>query len=91
MMPLRHAAFPLCCALVLAGCAAAPPSEPARIDAARMNAHVSSLAGDDMEGRGPTSPGEAKAIAYIAAEFEKIGLEPVGPDRSWYQKVPLRR
>ena len=46
------------------------------------------LSSDAYEGRAPTSPAEAKTIAYIADRFAKAGLKP-GNKGSWYQKVPL--
>ncbi len=46
------------------------------------------LSSDAYEGRAPTSPAEAKTIAYIAERFRAAGLKP-GNKGSWYQKVPL--
>ena len=51
--------------------------------------HVEKLANDSFEGRGAGYPGERKAADYIAAEFKKIGLTPVGDSlrgrRSYFQ------
>lgn len=74
-----------------AACAALTPQprpDP-RIDPARLNAYVQELASDAYEGRAPATPGEARAVAWIAAQFQALGLEPAGPNGSWYQDVPL--
>ncbi len=68
---------------------AAPPANP--VDAQRLSEHVRILSSDEFEGRGPATPGEAKAIAYISEQYAKAGLQPGGPDGSWYQKVALNR
>ena len=51
----------------------------------RMIEHIDRLTGDEMQGRGPGSPGINKAADYIAQQFEKAGLEPGGPDNSYFQ------
>jgi Zn-dependent M28 family amino/carboxypeptidase len=59
------------------------------IDPARLQAHVRTLASDEFLGRGPATPGEEKTVAYIAEQFQAAGLQPGGPNGSWYQDVPL--
>ncbi|CAN5148624.1 M28 family metallopeptidase [soil metagenome] len=56
-----------------------------------MSETVRVLAGDDFEGRGPTTPGEEKAVGWIATQFQALGLEPAGDDGGWYQTVPINR
>lgn len=51
-----------------------------------MRGHVSFLASDLLEGRGTPSRGQDIAAEYIAAQFRRAGLEPVGDD-SFYQKA----
>jgi len=49
--------------------------------------HVNRLADDKYEGRGAGYPGERMAAEYIADEFKRIGLKPVGDvvrDRATY-------
>jgi Zn-dependent M28 family amino/carboxypeptidase len=46
------------------------------------------LSSDAYAGRAPTSPEEAKTIAYIAQRMAKAGLKP-GNKGSWYQDVPM--
>ncbi|MEE9219491.1 MAG: M28 family metallopeptidase, partial [Acidobacteriota bacterium] len=50
--------------------------------------HIRTLASDEFEGRGPSSPGEEKTIRYLREEFERMGLEPGNGD-SFFQEVPL--
>ncbi|NIS65931.1 MAG: M28 family peptidase, partial [Gemmatimonadales bacterium] len=72
----RHSAFALLmvAALGLPACTSDPG---ALITADGIMADVSVLAADSMEGRGAGTPGEARAVAYIARRLEQIGLEPV--------------
>ena len=46
--------------------------------AARWWAHVEALANDGMEGRNTGSPAHKRAAEFVAAQFEKAGLEPAG-------------
>jgi Zn-dependent M28 family amino/carboxypeptidase len=54
-----------------------------------MDAHLKYLADDLLEGRGPGTRGGQLAAKYIAAQFEAMGLEPAGPDGSFFQPVAL--
>jgi hypothetical protein len=49
--------------------------EPAEISLEEVTRIVSTLADDDMEGRGIFTPGIDKASQFIQGEFEKAGLE----------------
>ena len=51
--------------------------------------HIEILSSDEMEGRGPASPGEEMATKYISDRFQDLGLRPVGTRESYFQKVPL--
>lgn len=54
-----------------------------------LRAHVSFLASKNMRGR-KTASNEARIAAdYIAAEFQKMGLKPVGDRGSYFQDYPL--
>ena len=55
----------------------------------RMRAHLKFLASDLLEGRGTGQPGGEVAAAYIATQFELMGLKPGAADGTYYQKVPL--
>jgi Zn-dependent M28 family amino/carboxypeptidase len=61
---------------LVAGFTAIPGAAP---DAAeRWWSHVKILADDSMEGRNTGSPGHKRAAEYVAAQFQKAGLEPAG-------------
>jgi Zn-dependent M28 family amino/carboxypeptidase len=47
-------------------------------DSKRWWSHVSALAGDEMEGRNTGSPAHKRAADYVASQFQKSGLTPVG-------------
>jgi Zn-dependent M28 family amino/carboxypeptidase len=51
--------------------------------------HIKVLASDDFEGRGPGTPGEEKTVAYVAGQFQKMGLKPGNTDGTYFQPVPL--
>lgn len=92
-MPPRRALVLISTFALLSGCASAQGSVAANglVDPLRMNETVRVLAGDDFEGRGPTTPGEEKAVSWIAGQFQALGLEPAGDDGGWYQTVPINR
>ena len=62
------------------------------LDVRRLQAHVRFLASDLLEGRETATRGYDIAAAYVASEFERIGLIPAGdPGRTnFLQKVPFR-
>src|ERR1700733_9247154 len=51
-----------------------------RISSDSLKGHLSFLASDLLEGRDPPSRGLDLAAEYIAAQFRRAGLEPVGDD-----------
>ena len=61
------------------------------ISADRIKAAVEYLASDRLEGRGPGTRGEFLATEYLAAEFKKAGLKPIGQRGTYFQPVPLVR
>jgi len=54
-----------------------------------LRAHVRFLAHDLLEGRGPGTRGDALAQAYIASQFEALGLKPMGTEGSYLQPFDL--
>src|SRR5882724_4180895 len=58
------------------------------ISAASLRGHLSFLASDLLEGRATPSRGLDLAAEYIAAQFRRAGLEPVGDD-GYFQTTTL--
>lgn len=54
-------------------------------------AHVRYLAGDELGGRLPGTPGGRAAGEYIAERFRRLGLKPAGADGSFFQPFTIRR
>jgi Zn-dependent M28 family amino/carboxypeptidase len=69
---LPHVLILSCTGLAIA----APPA----ISEDSLRGHVSFLASDALEGRATPSRGQEIAAEYIAAQFRRAGLEPVGND-----------
>jgi hypothetical protein len=65
-------------------------SQP-EISPERIKAHVAYLASDRLEGRGPGTRGEFLTTEYLAAQFQKAGLKPIGERSTYFQPVPLVR
>jgi Zn-dependent M28 family amino/carboxypeptidase len=68
---------------------AAPRQVPDDGAANRVRAHIGFLASDLLQGREPGTPGYDIGAAYVASQFEQLGLKPAGDGDSYYQKVPL--
>lgn len=51
----------------------------------RMKSHVEYLASDALEGRASGSQGELLSAEYIASQFKKYGLKPLGAGGSYLQ------
>ena len=54
-----------------------------------LRSHTEFLADDALEGRRPGTRGGKLAARYIAAEFQRVGLEPAGDSGSYYHRVPI--
>src|SRR5918996_5620682 len=71
----------------------AQPSPAARVAAAVsadvLRGHLEFLADDALEGRAPGTRGGELAQKYIASQFRRLGLEPVGDSDSYFQRVPI--
>ncbi len=75
--------------LILVPAGAADP--PVAISPERIKADVTFLASDRLEGRAPGTRGEELTTDFLAAEFKKAGLKPVGERGTYLQPVPLVR
>lgn len=72
-----------------AGCGSVPTSTAGlkgdeAVSATEIRTHVEYLASDTLEGRGAGTSGSDAAANYIAREFRRYGLEPGGPDGSYF-------
>ncbi|MFI5234164.1 MAG: M20/M25/M40 family metallo-hydrolase [Gemmatimonadales bacterium] len=69
------------------------PSPAARIAAAAdgrvLQAHLTYLSDDLLEGRAPATRGGILAAKYIAAQFARLGLEPAGDSGTWFHHIPV--
>jgi hypothetical protein len=70
--------------------AGAQASQAEEIRADSVRAHLEFLASDLMEGREAGTRGYDIAAAYVASQFQQIGLKP-GGDQGYFHRVPLRR
>jgi hypothetical protein len=52
----------------------------ARVSANSLRGHLSFIASDLLEGRGTPSRGQDLAAEYLAAQYRRAGLEPMGDD-----------
>lgn len=52
--------------------------------------YTSTLAADDMEGRGTLQAGGEKAAIYIADQFKALGLKPLGDKGSYLQAIKFK-
>lgn len=82
--------------VLLAGCATQPKeradaSPSVAVDAANISRITRTLASAPFEGRAMGTPGEARTVAYLIEEFQRLGLEPGGENGQWTQRVPLIR
>jgi Peptidase family M28/PDZ domain len=56
------------------------------IEVKNIKKHVSFLASDKLEGRGTSTKGEEKAAKYIAKNFKKLGLKPMGTEGTFFHQ-----
>ncbi|WP_300025284.1 M28 family peptidase [uncultured Maribacter sp.] len=54
-----------------------------------LKEHLYIYASDEFEGRETGQPGQKKAIAYLKAEYEKLGIPAAKTDGNYFQDVPL--
>ncbi len=90
----RFSVFVIGLLVATGACTPAPDGEQilaeaqARFTSEDQASWIETLASDEFEGRGPSSPGEEKTIAFLEEEFKRLGLAP-GNGSSYLQEVPL--
>ena len=60
------------------------------IQGSQVRQHMSVLADDALEGRGPGSAGYETALRYVEITIRSYGLAPAGEAGGFRQRVPLR-
>lgn len=60
------------------------------ITAASIKASTAALSSAEMQGRGTMQPGGEKAAAWIADQFKKLGLKPLGDNGTYLQKIDFK-
>lgn len=55
----------------------------------RLRKHIGYLASDELEGRSTGSEGELLSAQYLANQFDKLGLQPMGDDGSFLQEFSV--
>lgn len=92
---MRRTALALAFAMLFAGAAdagsrrAAARAVTPAISAQTLRDVTRELSSDRYEGRAPATPAETLSIDYIAERFRAAGLNPGGPNGSWFQDVPM--
>jgi hypothetical protein len=67
----------------------APRPTTAAITAGDLMTRLYIFADDSMLGREAGTLGGVKGTAYIAAEAQRLGLQPAGDNGTWFQNIPL--
>jgi hypothetical protein len=70
--------FPLLILAFVIGSSDGPPTD--KVLLASLKKDISYLAADELGGRAIGTAGEQKAAEYLAGEFERLGLTPMGTD-----------
>jgi hypothetical protein len=76
-------------ALCLAASAGPARAQSAAIDPAALRARLFTIAADSMGGRDTGSRGNWLTAEYVAAEFRRFGLEPMGESGTYFQTIPF--
>lgn len=65
-----------------------PAAAQRHVAEATVKRVLNTLAADDMQGRATGQPGQLKAAEFLAAEFKRIGLEPLPGATGYLQEFP---
>lgn len=60
-----------------------------RLSADSIYRHLEVLGNDSLQGRGTGSAGNDKAAAYLARQMQKLGLQAVGDNQTYFQNIPM--
>ncbi|MBL8753981.1 MAG: M28 family peptidase [Planctomycetes bacterium] len=67
------------------------PPHLAKIDRAELRTHAFWLADDARGGRHTASKGQQETAKYVADQWKKLGLKPLGDQKGYLQYYPLKR
>src|ERR1035441_8099916 len=84
MKPIRNLTLVVVCALAYGELPAPEQAAIDRISADSLRTNLSYLASDELEGRSTPSHGLDLAADYIAAQFQRAGLDPAS-NGSYFQ------
>jgi hypothetical protein len=59
------------------------------INESDLKKHLYVYASDEFEGRETGQPGQKKAVEYLKAQYEQMGIPAAKPDGDYFQEVPL--
>ncbi|MBU2973321.1 M28 family peptidase [Zobellia sp. B3R18] len=59
------------------------------ITESELKEHLYTYASDEFEGRETGKPGQKKAVEYLKAQYEKLGIPAAKKDGDYFQNVPL--
>ncbi len=65
--------------------------DPAALRVQDLQAHIGFLASDELEGRESGKRGGFQAARYVARQFERLGLQPLGRDGSYLLPFEVRK
>lgn len=69
----------------------APRRTESAITANDLRTRLYQIADDSMRGRRVGEPGNFRTTAYIASEFQRLGLRPAGDNGTYFQNLPYGR
>ncbi len=64
-----------------------PTGSEIRASGETIREHMNVLASDAMSGRGIGTEGFESSAAYVAQQFDEIGMEPLGDDGTFFQSI----
>lgn len=68
---------------------ALPTGTTAEISAEDLRQRIAILSDDAFEGRAPAAPVGEKTADWLAAEMQRVGLQPAGDNGTWFQTVGM--
>src|ERR1043165_5266324 len=68
-----------------------PRPTEAAITANDLRTRLYQISHDSMQGRRIGEPGNYRVTAYIASEFQRLGLKPAGENGTYFQNLPWGR